>query len=73
MKPKQKFSELSPAGRVWAVVLILASVLLVGAAERDIQRRADGEVQGNRLIWRVVSLNALGALSYFVWGRRPSR
>jgi hypothetical protein len=69
---KKKFSELSPAGRVWTVVLILASLVLVGAAERDIQRRQAGEVEGNKLIWRLVSLNALGALSYFAWGRRTS-
>jgi hypothetical protein len=67
---KKKFSELSPAGRIWAVVVILASLVLVSAAERDIQRRPADEVAGNKLIWRLISLNVLGALSYFVLGRR---
>ena len=69
---KKKFSEMSPAGRIWTVVVILASLVVVSAAERDIQRRPAAEVAGNKLIWRLVSLNALGALSYFALGRRRS-
>ena len=55
-----------------AIVLITISLWLVAMAERDIGRRGKDEVRGNRFLWRVVSLNALGAISYFRWGRRAA-
>jgi hypothetical protein len=53
-------------------VVIAASLGLVAAAERDIQRRPADEVRGSKLLWRVLSLNALGAAGYFRWGRRTN-
>jgi hypothetical protein len=63
---------MSPAERLVALVLIAVSVLIVTSAERDIQRRPADQVAGGKLIWRLVSLNALGAVAYFRWGRRPA-
>ncbi len=54
------------------VVALAASLTLVTAAERDLHHRTDAEVRGNRRIWRLVCLNALGALGYFRWGRRAA-
>lgn len=54
------------------VVGLAVSLTLVTAAERDLQHRTDAEVRGNRRLWRLVCLNALGALGYFRWGRRPA-
>jgi hypothetical protein len=71
-KQKKSFSELSPKQRTVAVIVITISLWLVAAAERDIGRRKKDEVRGSRFIWRVVSLNALGAISYFRWGRRAA-
>ncbi|HTB49727.1 MAG TPA: hypothetical protein VK701_01995 [Solirubrobacteraceae bacterium] len=68
---KKKFSEYSPAKQLWIVVLFVASLGLVAAGERDIQRRPADQVRGNKLFWHVVCLNALGAATYFRWGRRP--
>ena len=59
-------------GQVAASILIGLSLVLVSAAQRDIQRRPASEIAGSRLLWRVVCLNALGALGYFRWGRRNS-
>jgi len=61
--------ELSPPRRAIAIVLFALSLGIVAAAQRDIQRRTDSEVRGNRLAWRLVSLNAVGALGYLRWGR----
>lgn len=58
-----------PLHRRRVAVVIAAAVGLVAAAERDIQRRPADEVRGSKLLWRVLSLNALGAASYFRWGR----
>ena len=65
----QGLSELSPARRAVAVVAFVVSLGIVAAAERDIQRRPDSQVRGNRMVWRLVSLNAAGALVYLRWGR----
>lgn len=62
--------EANPAPRRAIVVpLILIALVIVAAAERDIHRRDDSEVRGNKTIWRLLSLNAAGALGYFRWGR----
>jgi hypothetical protein len=70
---RKRFADLSPAGRTWASVLIAFSLALVVAAERDLQQRSPAEIEGNKLIWRLVSLNALGALAYFRFGRRTTQ
>jgi hypothetical protein len=63
--------ELPPARRFLAIVALVVSLALVAAAEHDLLGRSDDEVRGSRLLWRLVCLNALGALGYFRWGRRP--
>jgi hypothetical protein len=52
-----------------ATSLIAVSLATVAFAERDINRRATDEIRGSKLLWRAVSLNALGALAYLKWGR----
>jgi hypothetical protein len=66
---KKRWSERSPAERLAVLVLTLLSVALVGAAEWDIQRRPADRIRGNKRLWRLVSLNALGAVGYFQLGR----
>ncbi len=56
--------------RLVAAIVIAVSLVLVIAAERDIQRRPATEMRGNKLLWRIVCLNAIGAINYFGWGRR---
>jgi hypothetical protein len=70
MRSKRSFKEMSPAGRICASLLIAASVAVVIAAERDIGRRQAAELRGSKPMWRILCLNALGALSYFRWGRQ---
>jgi hypothetical protein len=65
------FTDLSPARRFWALAALAVSLGLVAAAQRDIQLRPADQVRGSRLAWRLVCLNALGALAYFRFGRRP--
>ena len=61
----------SPQQRSLAVVLIAVSLGLVAVAERDLHRRPDKQVRGDKRLWRVVCLNAIGAVGYLLWGRRP--
>jgi hypothetical protein len=72
MRRGQGLSELSAARRVAAVVVFVVSLGIVAVAQRDIQRRPDSEVRGDRLVWRLISLNAVGALAYLRWGRTSS-
>jgi len=60
----------SPAQRSLAAVLIGVSLGLVAVAERDLHRRPDRQVRGDKRLWRVVCLNAIGAVGYLLWGRR---
>jgi hypothetical protein len=52
-----------------ALGLIAASIAIVAIAERDIHSRTDSEIRGNKLFWRVASLNAIGAIAYLSKGR----
>ena len=70
MKVKKPLSERSPAERAATAAIFVVSLGIVLGAERDIQRRSAGSIRGSRLLWRVFSMNALGALAYFRWGRR---
>jgi hypothetical protein len=69
----RQFKALPRARRFWIPGLFAAAVGLVAAAEVDIQRRPAGQIRGNKLLWRLVCLNALGSGSYFRWGRRTTQ
>jgi hypothetical protein len=67
---RRQLRELPPGQRLLAIVALAISLALVTAAERDLHRRSAQQVRGSRLLWRIVCLNALGAIGYFRWGRR---
>jgi len=67
--PRRKLSRRTSGQRLLALVLLAASLAIVSVAERDIQRRPAEQVRGRKPLWRLVSLNALGALAYLRWGR----
>jgi hypothetical protein len=67
------FKDLSQRGRLGAFVLIAVSLGLVVAAQRDLRRRTAAQVRGSKRVWRLLCLNALGAASYLVWGRRAGQ
>ena len=60
----------SPEQRLLGVVLAAVSLALVAVAERDLRRRPDRQIRGDKRLWRIVCLNAIGAIGYLVWGRR---
>jgi hypothetical protein len=69
---KKKFKDLSPPQRVVALVVLAISLVVVGAAERDLQQRPAEQIRGEKWLWRLVCLNALGAVTYLRWGRRQA-
>jgi hypothetical protein len=68
----KRFKDLSPRGKALTSVILAISLVIIGLAQTDIQRRDESEIRGGKLPWRLVSLNALGALGYLAWGRRPA-
>jgi hypothetical protein len=61
----------SPGRRSLAAVVIAISIALVAVAERDLHRRPDKQIRGDKRLWRIVCLNAIGAAGYLLCGRRP--
>jgi hypothetical protein len=67
---RNDFKDMSPRRRFIVAVATLISLVVVTLAERDIQRRPDSGIRGSKLLWRLFSLNAVGAGAYLGWGRR---
>jgi hypothetical protein len=68
------YDWLSPAARraLWALVAV--EIVLIAAAERDIQRRPADKIRGPKLLWRAVATqNVIGPAAYFSLGKRGSR
>jgi hypothetical protein len=73
---RKRFSERSKRGKAIAILVGVVSLIIVGIAERDLHTRPEEQIRGRKLVWRLVGLNALGALGYLRWGRvetRPDR
>jgi len=69
----ERFSQKSPTQRFAAFAVLVVSLGLVTVAERDIQRRPAERIRGNKLLWRLICSNALGAVGYLRWGRRRTK
>jgi hypothetical protein len=67
---KKSFKVRSAPAKAALLGLAAASIGTVVTAERDLQRRSEPEIRGDKRIWRLVSLNALGAAAYLRFGRR---
>jgi hypothetical protein len=69
----KSYKEMSTASRARALLLVATSAAVVAAAEWDIHNRPASEVRASKPLWKLVCLNALGAIGYFRWGRRRTR
>ncbi|HEY6522533.1 MAG TPA: hypothetical protein VIY10_02120 [Solirubrobacteraceae bacterium] len=69
-----QYHRLSPTTQSTVWVLLALEVVLIGVAERDIQRRPADRIRGPKLLWRaVVTQNVIGPAAYFGFGRRGGR
>ena len=77
MAAKRQWSDLSERTRGLIITAAVAEVILKVAALIDIKRRPASQVRGPRWLWAlvvtVVSSAGVVPISYFVFGRRPSR
>ena len=53
------------------VVTLIVHLIVLRFTMRDLRRRPDAAVRGNKRIWRVAaSLNTTGSVAYWLVGRR---
>jgi hypothetical protein len=72
MSQVSRSSEMSAQRRGVLAIVFAVALSIVFVAERDLHQRPEADVRGKKVLWRVVCLNALGALAYLRWGRRSS-
>ncbi len=70
----KQWDELSPGGKVFAMLLTSVQVSLAVAAWADLAQRPSREVNGRKSTWAaIIAINFIGPILYFRRGRRPSR
>lgn len=69
-----RLSELSGPARAATAATGLLQVAMLVAAQVDIARRRDAQLNGPRRAWQAVTLiNVVGPLAYWRWGRAGPR
>jgi hypothetical protein len=67
----RRYDRLSPTARSVVWMLLAFEVVLIGVAERDIQRRPADRIRGPKLLWRALATqNDRGPAAYIGFGRR---
>jgi hypothetical protein len=71
MAKKKTWKEMPPAARIGTVLIGIAQISLMLAAQRDISRRPAEQINGPKAAWRVAALlNFVGPMGYFIFGRK---
>ena len=71
MAGKKKWDDLTDTQRAGFGLLGAVQLGLLVAAQIDLTRRTDEQVNGPKAVWRAVTLiNFFGPLAYFAVGRR---
>lgn len=66
---KKRWSDLSSQQKSGVIALVAIQAVLAGVAQRDLSSRAASEVRGPKALWRVLTLNSIGAIAYLLVGR----
>lgn len=66
---KTPFGQRPTHEQVEIVGFIALSLAVVAVAQNDLRRRPADQIRGRKIVWQLLSLNALGALIYLCWGR----
>ncbi len=70
----KRYHSLSPTARRVVWTLLAFEAVLIGLAERDIQRSPAERIRGPKLLWRAVATqNVIGPAAYYGFGRRNGR
>ncbi len=70
-RKKKTWKEMSPSAKVGTIIVGIAQVSLLVAAQRDIARRPAAQINGPKAAWRAASfINFIGPMGYFIFGRK---
>jgi hypothetical protein len=74
-KKSKRWQDLSPATKTRVTVQgsmqSLLNLLLISWAVRDLRRRSDNEINGNKRLWMLADFALpIGPIAYFLFGRR---
>jgi hypothetical protein len=70
-RTKKQWRDLTTAQRVRIVLTCCIQLALLVTALTDIRRRPASEVNGSKRLWtRIVFINFIGPIAYFVFGRK---
>jgi hypothetical protein len=65
---------MTPRRKRVLVVALIIHVIVLNLTWRDLRRRPDEAVRGNKRWWRIAStLNTSGSVAYWLFGRRSVR
>ncbi len=71
MAKKKTWKEMSPASKAGTIVVGVAQVALLLAAQRDISSRPAELINGPKAAWRLAAfVNFIGPTGYFIFGRK---
>ena len=70
-RKKKTWKEMSPSAKAGTIVVGIAQMSLLVAAQRDISRRPEAQINGPKAAWRAASfINFIGPMGYFIFGRK---
>ncbi|TLM84097.1 PLDc N-terminal domain-containing protein [Pseudarthrobacter sp. NamE5] len=70
-RKKKTWNEMSPSSKAGTILVGIAQVSLLVAAQRDISKRPASLVNGPKAAWRAASfINFIGPMGYFIFGRK---
>jgi hypothetical protein len=71
MAKKKTWKEMSPSAKAGTILVAIAQVSLLVAAQRDISKRPASQINGPKAAWRAASfINFIGPVGYFTFGRK---
>jgi hypothetical protein len=53
-----------------SVAAVVASVAVVSYAEGNLNAHSSDQIRGPKPLWRLLCMNALGAIAFLRWGRK---
>jgi hypothetical protein len=69
--PTPKPRRMAPRARPQQLAQMIINIALVIWAVRDIRRRSDDEIKGNRKVWMMAAFAPpVGPIVYFIFGRK---
>jgi hypothetical protein len=72
--PKRTWKDLTPQERTGSIVSVLIQLTLAAIAWTDLARRPEKYVRGPKPLWALaITVNFVGPISYFIFGRLPDR